>query len=547
MKAVNLLPEARGSGRRFTASVISNEGITPISTQGNQGNHRKPPIEAARTSLRFSLIGIPSLILCGAIIVAIGVMLFDAPQRIARETAAGLNLGDLVLSHALRAIALDPQPGRALTQLQQELAQLRHITVDFNADEPAGRADHGAINANPVGNWPATEGTLRTGRSDGAPAWFEALFAPPHIIRTYRLETITPEDGIKGTFRMATRPGDEIAEVWRDLVFLTSLLALLSCAIIGLIALSTLRVTRLFRQLGEGLDRLGRGQFEGLAESPVEELARISARFNRLAATLERSEADKHLLIDRLISIQESERKELARELHDEFGAALFGIRAAASCIIEAIQILPPGRDDREKRSIADIIEHASAISGLADAIQRQNRHILERIRPAVLHRMGLPEALRQLVEDWRGRQKQIACTLFIDESLESNAQAFGEDLRLTLYRLVQECLTNIARHSNAHKVSITLTTAEAATATTDASRFLILRIVDDGVGLPSPVRFGYGFLGMTERVRKFGGALVIENSAPRGTAIEARIPLPAACLPLYALDPELGEPPAEI
>lgn len=517
--------------------VISLEAITSISSQGNQGSAGRPRIQAAKSSLRLALLVIPSAILCLAILIAIGVTLLDARGRIVTETASGLNLGDLVLSHALHDLTRDPDPEAALIKLRRDLSRLRHISLRFVSDPALGGNEHegdapsGGKNQDtpgpadtPLVPWP--EPSRRATRA--APLWFEAMFEPARIVKTYPvvLSLAGDTEKIRGSFVMATRPGDEVAEVWRDLVFLTGLLGCLSLIIVGLIALCTHQALRLFHQLVEGLDRLGRGQFAAMTEFPVQELAQIGMHFNQLAATLERSEVDKHHLIDRLISVQESERKELARELHDEYGAALFGIRAATSCILDsahALQRPEPG----ENQNIQEISERAQAISQLADTIQKQNRRILERIRPAVLHRMGLPEALRHLVEDWQTHHKGFSCAL----TLAVDSASFDEEVSLTFYRLVQECLTNIARHSQARSARITLALVAASAhpeeGVSEPGQNLCLRIEDDGIGLPPSFRFGFGFLGMSERVRKLAGCLRIENALPHGTLIEALIPLP--------------------
>jgi two-component system sensor histidine kinase UhpB len=221
-----------------------------------------------------------------------------------------------------------------------------------------------------------------------------------------------------------------------------------------------------------------------------------------------------------MMSIEEAERKELARELHDEFGAFLFGIRAAASCIIEEASSDPNAERMRE------ITSRAEAISALADSIQRQNYRILERIRPVILHQVGLLNATRHLVEDWRSAHRDVRCEL----RLPSEQPAFDEEVSLTSYRIVQECLTNVARHAKARSVRVALEITDnrddSAPAWETSPRGIHVLIEDDGVGLPADFRFGFGFLGMSERVRKLGGRLNVSNGASAGALIEAFIPV---------------------
>jgi two-component system sensor histidine kinase UhpB len=280
---------------------------------------------------------------------------------------------------------------------------------------------------------------------------------------------------------------------------------------IGLILLTARQTLAPLHTLVEGLDQLEQGQFDAHAEIRVAELRRIGETFNRLARSLSRTEADNHFLIDRLMSVQEAERKELARELHDEFGASLFGIRAAASCIIAATDSRDP--DDASSK---DIIDRATMISTLADGIQKQNYRILDHIRPVILHQMGLYDALRQLVDSWAAHHTD--CAYHLDLPQENHA--FNEEVSLTGYRIIQECLTNVARHSKAHAMHIKLRYLANA-----AKPYIHILIEDDGIGLPAGFRAGFGCLGMSERVRKLGGRFRIANGVSLGTIIEAFIP----------------------
>lgn len=459
------------------------------------------PHPTAQNSIRLQLILIPSCILGLGIAIAIGVTLYGAKSRIASEVASGLSLGDHFIRFAehRRPNAGDAgvaMESGALARLREGLAHVRHITVSFPGNDGASP--------------PARR------RAD-APAWFENLLQQPPIVKTY---PIAIDGAASGEIIMASEPADEIAEIWSSLLFLTALLTAISLAIITLILLTARHTLAPLRQVVDGLDRLGRGQFEGVGEIRIVELSRIGERFNSLAATLARSEADNNLLIDRLLSIQEAEREELARELHDEFGASLFGIRAAASCIVEAAASV---QDDAGRRR--EIIGRANKISGLADAIQKQNYRILERIRPVILRQMGLADALRQLTDEWRAQHRDCSCTLEILRPVETPERALDEEVSLTFYRIAQECLTNAARHAKASAVRITMQVCGAAGPDLE----MRLRVEDDGVGLPGDFRYGFGFLGMSERVRKLDGSLKIGAGMMGGAAIEARIPIRAA------------------
>ncbi len=476
-----------------------------------------PDFGMAGRSLRMRVVLIPSTILFLGMLAAISVTLLAARSRIGSETQSGVNMGSLLIGYALEKMEVAQWPDDALTRLRRELAHVRHISVHYEPNQPEAYVQH----------FDHTD----AGR---APDWFLHFFEPARVVKIFPVMIGGVE---RGRLVMSTRPADEVAEIWSGLVFLAGLLGLISIAIVTLLYLTARFTLKPLHDLADGLDRLEHGQFDALAEIRVEELRRIGEQFNHLARSLACTEADNRLLIDRLMSIQDAERKELARELHDEFGASLFGIRAAASCIIEDATQSPGA-------ARADIIERAQAISRLADSIQKHNYRILDRIRPAILHQMGLADAVRHLVESWTSAHRDISCALVLpQESPDKSAAAarlFGEEASLTSYRIIQECLTNVARHSKAKSVSVMLSINGEGAA--DAMPHIRILVEDDGIGLAEDFRFGFGFLGMSERLRKLGGRLEIGKGTCSGTLISAFIPLAtqarAATAPRRPLEP---------
>lgn len=455
--------------------------------------------------MRLRLILIPAAILSLGIAVAIGATLFDARIRIASEIGSGVRLGNLLIGYALEDIAKSADPDRAVQRLRDGIGQVRHIRLTRAA--PAAEPGREIVQPPP----PPPTAKQRS----SAPGWFSSLFEPARIVAVYPLSF--GGAGL-GELVVSSEPADEVAEIWNSLVFLTSLLSTLSFAIVVLIWLTARHTLQPIHRLVEGLDRLGRGQYGAVDQIHIAELSQIGEEFNRLAGSLARAEDNNRLLIDRLFSIQESERKDLARELHDEFGALLFGIRAAASCIVEAAKGIA------DSACAAEITGRAEAVAALADAIQKQNYRILDRIRPIALHQMGLGGALRELVHSWRSRHSGFTCTVEIAAALDAAERGLEEDVCLTSYRIVQEALTNAARHSKAKLVRIALDYRSGA-GTLGGMPELVLSIEDDGIGLPAGCAYGFGFLGMIERVRKLGGHLRIANSARAGLRIEVLIP----------------------
>jgi two-component system sensor histidine kinase UhpB len=462
--------------------------------------HRRPRVDSKeedmwkrareRASIRTRLILLPTFVFCVGLLAAIAVTLLAARNRIDAETLSGVDLAGLVIRYALTGLATASDPEEALRRLQQELEKVRHVKVRYVARQSEAEPPP----------------------DERAAAWMPSFFASERIVARY---PVTVRGEPRGMLVMSTRPSDEAAEIWGGLSFLTMLLAAIA-AVIGVAILFTTRQTlKPLAELVEGLRRLRQGQFDALREIEVVELQEIGARFNELAAALARTRADNRLLVDRLMAIQDSERKALARELHDEFGAALFGIRAAASCILERTAFAASA-DPKD-----EIVRRAQTIATLAETLQQQSRRMLDRVRPQVLQRLGLCDALLDLVDRWRGTHQGIACDLSLPEA----ACTVDEETGATIYRIVQEGLTNVARHSEARHVRVTLGFDENKRSGTTLAR---LTVEDDGKGLPQDFRFGFGLLGMTERVRKLGGRLGVANGGTAGTRIDAILPLEA-------------------
>lgn len=199
----------------------------------------------------------------------------------------------------------------------------------------------------------------------------------------------------------------------------------------------------------------------------------------------------------------EEERKRIAREVHDELGQMLTALRLDVTLLgVGAPQ--DPALQARAQRMRAQIDETIAVV-----------RHVATNLRPAVLD-LGLVPALDWLAEDFHLRW-DLPCTL----AAGPDAAALHDEVIATaVFRMVQECLTNVARHARAHSVQITLACDD---------RQLLVTVQDDGVGFDpdAPAGGHYGLLGMRERALKAGGALAIDSRPGAGTRITIRLPLP--------------------
>lgn len=201
----------------------------------------------------------------------------------------------------------------------------------------------------------------------------------------------------------------------------------------------------------------------------------------------------------RVIRTQEEERRRLSRELHDEVGQMLTGLRMELGAL------------DRFRKDEAQFRTHHGEAKELAERTMRMVRDLAVGLRPSLLDDLGLGPALQAQVRDFNRRWGGQATLEMVGATGDLN-----EEQRTCLYRLVQEGLTNCARHARAKVVRIGLVAEGDG---------IVLTVVDDGVGFDATRRRGFGLIGMEERVRELGGRLVVESAPGEGTVLRAELP----------------------
>ena len=243
------------------------------------------------------------------------------------------------------------------------------------------------------------------------------------------------------------------------------------------------------------------------------EACRELSQRQRAEQELRRALSANRRLARQYLEIQEAERRALARDLHDELGQHLNAMK------IDAVGV----RD--HCAALEAPIAHAAAeiVSGL-DRVQAVVVGLIRQLRPVGLDELGLAAALEHCVAEWRRRLPRLALELSVDAPLEE----LDEMRRLALYRLVQEGLTSVARHSRATRVAIRI--GSEPDRAPHAGAAIVAAIEDDGVGMdPAGTGLGLGLVGMRERVEAVGGSLQVQRSGAGGCALRALIPLGTA------------------
>jgi len=387
-----------------------------------------------------------------------------------------------------------------LAQLRQELPlrlkNLRHVRILF-----MGADNHLAMVS------PHTEGEY-------APRWFAALVRPDfsgHAVKVVALHGVDP-------VIILGEPEDEIGEAWEYFSLLAIVLLVLNVLVLAVLYVVLGRLLGPLVHLSKGMQSLEDGHYATRLTLPkVKELAVLAERFNTLASELGNARDENSRLYRQLITVQEEERREIANELHDEAGPCLFGITANASSIQKLADQKPDSRTTEISRRVGEILS-------ITERLKLLNRALLKKLRPVPFGRVKLVELLDELVTGFQRRHPDVQ----IAASFGKLANHYGETIDVTLYRCVQEGITNAIQHGKARALTVDVSEIPAPqrnrSRTNHATVTLDLR--DDGTGIARATPKGFGLTTMTERVRSLGGSCVIDSAPAKGTAIHVEIPM---------------------
>ena len=471
--------------------------------------------------------------------IAGSVIIFKAGASTRIEIAASMRLAELMVSEAVQLIQQGIPAEQFLKTLPGQLRFVRHVRVGVR---------------DAVGQPISDQAAERTGppREDSravAPAWFAMLIGPPierHVV------SVVVNDRTIGTVEIVSEPRDEIAEVWENTIALAAVAVMTVLAMVGILYWVLGRLLDPLTALGTGLRGLEQRDYKvRLARPKVLEFAAIVDRFNALASALDDVRTENLALNRRVITAQDDERRSTALELHDEVGPSLFGLKANVASIAKAALALP-------EAAARTVTERVRDLTAIIDHLQSINRSILNRLRPMALGHMPLREIIAELVRDRAREHPQIVFT----HDVETLDRSYDDTVDLTLYRCVQESLTNAIRHANAKSIDVTVAVCRTSshsslvgegpcgeaggyavpsltTPTPNPSpqgggeesgggAWLELTVRDDGFGIVAGQPHGFGLRGMQERVQALGGDFTIETGGGHGTCVRIVIPLPS-------------------
>jgi len=362
--------------------------------------------------------------------------------------------------------------------------------------------------------------------NDAPPAWFSALGRWLLAAHTEVVRPVSYHGKSYGTLVVTTETAAVLAAIWKDVSALLGLTALVVGAICVLQYVAISRALRPTKDILAGLDRLARGDLSSrLPGFRLVELQRISEVFNTLVAGLDRTMRERTALAAKLVEGQEQERRQLARELHDELAQSLSAMSAIAASIKATAE-----------RECPALVPETDNLSQSSMAMMRFLRTTLRTLRPPEIDDFGLAASLSALAKN---QERRSGGELRISLAIDGDLEALPPTAASHVYRIVQEGLTNIGKHAKAGRARVALgfpTAPEGHAAC--QQRWLALTIEDDGCGGADRSKTsegeGFGLIGMRERVMALGGQLDVIDFGERGFRLHAMIPFeaPRALLP---------------
>lgn len=421
------------------------------------------------------------------------VAIFNAREATRVEIGSSLETAARLVRETVTRLQRDVGRLRSIGDLQPSLPAMRHARILVTDASGAAVALR-----EPGGRHEPEE-------RDGVPVWFAALVEPPP--QSISIPVVIEGDPA-GAVVVQGDASDEIAEVWEDLVTLGTLFIVLNVVALCVFAALLGRVLAPLAKLADGMTDLRLGRLDRRLETPKSrELASIVERFNALGQALSGERATNGRMSWRMVTLQDDERRQIAKELHDELGPCLFGLRANLASL------------EREIAGGASpaALERLAAIADLSERLSGMNRGLLRRLRPMALGAAPLADVLSGLLADFRRLHPERRFEL-VAQGLDNG---YGEAVDLTVYRAVQEGMTNAIRHAACTSVVVTVGRGRAE-GEADA---VLVQVLDDGGGVSEPSPAGFGLVGLGERLRALGGSFHLHN-LPAGAALDVMVPL---------------------
>ena len=419
-------------------------------------------------------------------------LLLEVPERADAETGGALPWVVNLLPRSSEVSGLSDEARLAqLTALVQGLDKIRHVRVALYL--PGGRL---------VESTPSTPRVV--------PGWL--LSRLPSASRAPVRKDVFTGDRLLAYFEVSPAVNDELAELWDDYLRSMTLVVGLSLVAIALIVWSTFRLLAPLDRVDDALRALAAGRQGArlpLFRSP--EMDNIATSFNRMADALAAAQEERQALLRKLVEGDENTRRSVAHDLHDELSPYLVALQP----LVRTLELHCKSRPELIELApiVQTMIAHQSQVLG-------RLKSILKGLHPPELATWGL----RRAIEHTLGQSMANAHgeTIEVNFTTGGDWHSFGPTLDVSVFRLIQECLTNVQRHSGARGVDVTFD----PDLHDGERRMLGIEVVNDrGEVTPAPGLAGLGILGMRDRCIALGGSF--ESGPIDGDRWRTRMRLP--------------------
>lgn len=405
---------------------------------------------------------------------------WQARQSVAKEVQSSINLALQMIEFGFAQVPVSSRYGSNWLPQINALKQTRHLQI---------------LIAEP--NKEAVEFMTQRVVSESntlSPTWFINAVKTSYFTEKYE---VSMADGTITTIFIKADPLDEISEAWGESkAFFWSIVTMVGVIFlaVNLVFHSMLRAVN---SILSGLRQVESGRYDiQLPRFKIREFDAIAEEVNEMSLALKTAEQSNQALARHTMKIQETERQTMSRELHDEMGQSLTAIKAMAVTT---------------KQEHADVPKVADSIIDICNHLAKVVRSMMKTLHPLSLAELGLGATLTDLVNQWRRRYANLAVTMEYDTVLEQ----LDKDVAIHVYRIVQECLTNVVRHADASEVSVVLAKQQNK---------VWITVTDNGVGGQASQQ-GFGLLAMRERAESLGGKFVFDSVEGQGVTIIVQLP----------------------
>ena len=427
-------------------------------------------------SLKYRLLIYINSLLLIAVLIGLAAIITSTQKNVRQEILSTQSLAIFAIENGIKK-----NPEIYLFQEQGEtfglsnLNALRHLNIQFYDQE----------------NQLRDQTSSYLSKTNLPPVWFISLMENFSSVMAEKRIDIKLRGQDFGTILINPEPMYEYSEIWQQIKSGFLVILLFFGLVNTMILVVFYHTLKPINAIIDGFQRLEDEDYQArISKTNIRELDIIGQKFNGTVKKLKESNIKIHKLSQDLINIQEQEKKDLARNLHDELGQSLTAIQAEAASIKKS-------KNEESRNSAVD------SIIAISKTMMLSTRELIKKLSLGILEEMGFEIAIGDLVNSWAKRNPKVNMTYVFDKQLIG---LIPRPFEGHIYRIIQEALTNITKHANAKKTNISLSLQKK-------KNLFEISISNDGLKKQSNANNGIGLLGMKERVNQMGGTIEFKKN----------------------------------